>query len=78
MGGKSTRRIDRHAAGAIITAMPTAAPTMRPDSGSAADATKQSAAITWMSERWRAKLACGPCACAARQYMVAMVATNAA
>ena len=78
MGGKSTRRIERHAAGAIITAMPTAAPTMRPDSGSAAAARKHAAASAWMPARCRANLACGPWASAARQYMNAIVTTSAA
>ena len=77
-GGKSTRRIERHAAGAIITTMPTAAPTMRPASGSAAAATKHSVATAWVIARCRAKAACGPRERAARQYMSAMVATNAA
>ncbi len=52
-GGKSTRRIERQAAGAIITAMPIAVPMMRPFSGNAADATKQIAATPWMTARWR-------------------------
>ena len=76
IGGNSGSRLERMIAGRITTARPTAASPMRAPSGNGAATTKHAAAIVFRVASCRAKGACGPPWCAARQYIAATVPTS--